>query len=518
MAANSRPDRRRRVARGIYQQPNGKYAVCVRVDGRARFRTLQAATLVEAVRQRELLQGAGRLGDLPLSPRLTFAEVASRWLAEFEVKVEAGERRERTLELYRSQLRRRLLPRLGRRRLVLVTVDDVVAIMRELRVEGLSPWTIKRILGALSCVLTFALRRGYISAHPFDRLERDERPHPLRSDQRVLTRTELGRLFAACPRRYRPLLLTGAYTGMRLSEVLGLSWDDVDFAAGVVHVRHQLARGRRGVPPHRIPPKTRASVREIPLLPQLAAILRQHRHSSRLTRGCDYVFATGNGTPFLHHNVSKRVLRRAATSAGLDRPGRRVRFHDLRHTFASHLIIDIRLDVAQVSRILGHARTSMTLDTYTHLFEEARHGADVRAELAKSDFANPLSVAVGPPLQVREHLRLTRAAAPRRLPNTAVNRRRCAPHGPTERRCCVTKTRLTVFVNSTGNTYGGLAGKIMGGTGLEPVTPSLSTAPSFTRSRAGYFVFASLQGLHPSYVSSVGGRLHRLLWAGGSTW
>jgi hypothetical protein len=59
--------------------------------------------------------------------------------------------------------------------------------MRELRADGLSPWTIKRILGALSCVFTFALRRGYIATHPFHRLERDERPHPLRSGQRVLT-------------------------------------------------------------------------------------------------------------------------------------------------------------------------------------------------------------------------------------------------------------------------------------------------------------------------------------------
>jgi hypothetical protein len=77
------------------------------------------------------------------------------------------------------------------------------------------------ILAALSCVFTFAPRRGYINAHPFDRLERDEptasaplrsaRPHPRR------TRTSLRRM----PRWYRPLLLTGAYTGMRLSEVLG---------------------------------------------------------------------------------------------------------------------------------------------------------------------------------------------------------------------------------------------------------------------------------------------------------
>ena len=301
--------------------------------------------------------------------------------------------------------------------------------MREFQVDGLSPWTIKRILGALSCVFTFALRLGYITTHPFHRLERDERPHPQRSDQRVLTRSELTRLFAACPRRYRPLLATGAYTGMRLSEVLALSWDDVDFAAGLIQVRHQLARGRRGVPPHRIPPKTRASLREIPLLPQLAAVLRAHKRSSRFTASSDYVFTTSHGTPFLHHNVSKRVLRRAAVDAGLDIDGRRVRFHDLRHTFASHLIIDIRLDVVQVSRILGHARTSMTLDTYTHLFEEARHGADVRAELAKSQFANLLNGALVPRLRLRggEHLRSTRAAAPPRRLTTPRIGFRCGP-------------------------------------------------------------------------------------------
>ena len=152
------------------------------------------------------------------------------------------------------------------------------------------------------------------------------------------------------------------------------------------------------------------------------------------------MFATVRGTPFLHHNVSKRVLRRAATGAGLDRPGRRVRFHDLRHTFASHLIIDIRLDVAQVSAILGHARTSMTLDTYTHLFEEARHVANIRAELAKSDFANLLEARVRPRLPAGEHLHSTRAAVPRRLQNRPQRHHRCAPHRASERRLYLTKT------------------------------------------------------------------------------
>jgi site-specific recombinase XerD len=131
------------------------------VEGRPRFRTLSAATLGEARMQRERLQSLGRQCELPLSRRLTFAEVAERWLDEFEAKVAAGERRDRTFDLYRSQLRRHLLPRLGRRRLALITPGDVVQVLRELQTERLSPWTVKRILGALSCVFTFALRRGY---------------------------------------------------------------------------------------------------------------------------------------------------------------------------------------------------------------------------------------------------------------------------------------------------------------------------------------------------------------------
>src|SRR5207247_8853915 len=120
--------RRVRVERGIHRQTNGRSAVCVMVDGQPRFRTLGAVTLTEARKQRELLQSAARVGELPVSPRLTFAEVSARWLAEFEAKVTAGERRDRTLDLYRSQLSRHLLPRVGRRRLALITADDAVAV------------------------------------------------------------------------------------------------------------------------------------------------------------------------------------------------------------------------------------------------------------------------------------------------------------------------------------------------------------------------------------------------------
>jgi integrase len=103
------------------------------------------------------------------------------------------------------------------------------------------------------------------------------------------------------------------------------------------------------------------------------------------------VFATARGTPYGHRNVSRRCLGRAAQLAGLNDDGwPPLRFHDLRHTFASHLIIDLGLDPAQVSRMLGHARITITLDIYTHLFEDARHARDIRARMAASPFTGLL--------------------------------------------------------------------------------------------------------------------------------
>jgi integrase len=85
------------------------------------------------------------------------------------------------------------------------------------------------------------------------------------------------------------------------------------------------------------------------------------------------------------------VLRRAADTAQLNGDGwPPLRFHDMRHTFASHLIVDLGLDVAQVSRILGHARITITLDIYTHLFDDARHAREIRERMAASEFASLL--------------------------------------------------------------------------------------------------------------------------------
>jgi integrase len=232
-----------------------------------------------------------------------------------------------------------------------------------------------------------ALRRGQISDNPLRRLDQSERPRIHRREQRVLDHDQITKLLDACLLRYRPILATALYTGMRLSELLGLTWHDIDFATGVIHVRCQLSRARVNKPAGRVRLKTKAAVRDIPLLPQLAALLKRHKLASPHSAERDYVFTTRLGTPLGYRNVERRGLTRAATKAGLQEEGRaRLRVHDLRHTFASHLILDLKLDVAQVSRILGHARPSITLDTYTHLFDHAGRAADIRERMARSQF------------------------------------------------------------------------------------------------------------------------------------
>jgi integrase len=395
---SSRPQDRVRVERGIYRQANGKYAVCFMVAGKPRFRTV-GYDLDAARADRAALAHAGRHGEVPVAPSLRFGTVVDRWLARYEALVAAQHRHERTLEAHRYLIERHLLPRFARRRVSTITVDDAAGLITGMRAAGCSEKTTANAVASLRSILCLALRRGWIVDDPIARLERDERPHPKPRAQRVLGRDEVVRLLACSSDEYRPLIATALYTGMRISELLGLAWSDVDFDAGMIHVRAQLSRPHRGSPAVRVAPKTRAAVREIPLIPQLADVVQVHRASTTHNESAEWVFPSRAGTPLGHRNAQRRGLARAARMAGLEN-GRwpPLRFHDLRHTFASHLIVDLGLDVAQVSRILGHAQVTTTLSVYTHLFDKARHDAELNAQMAASAFAALLE----PPAEQRD--------------------------------------------------------------------------------------------------------------------
>jgi integrase len=292
----------------------------------------------------------------------SFIDVGEEWLAA------QTHLRPRTHDLYRTALRRHLAPRIGTMPIGEVDEEAIAGVIADLQAGGLSGWTVRGILVPLGRVLAYAVRLRLISSNPMNRLERRERPSVVQREMRILRPEEIDSLLCATTPAYRALLATAIFTGLRQSELLGLKWADVDFESSVVHVRRQLDRSG-----HYSQPKTPKALRSVVLMPSLAALLHEHRVGSSHDDPSDPVFATTTGRPMYYRNVTRRGLAAAIEKAGLAREGEaRLRFHDLRHTYAA-LLISQGLNIVFISRQLGHASPSMTLDVYGGLFDRAEH-------------------------------------------------------------------------------------------------------------------------------------------------
>jgi integrase len=180
------------------------------------------------------------------------------------------------------------------------------------------------------------------------------------------------------------MVAVAAGTGLRVSELLGLRWQDANLDDGLLHVRSQLSKATGKKPARLVALKTGAGERDVYLVAELGDLLKAHkvkafRHGR--ARPDDFIFCTRDGKPLSQRNAC-RALRSAGDKAALNPDGiEPVSWHDLRHTAISRLIA-AGLDVVQVQRQAGHARPSITLDVYSHEFERAKRSEDVRAKIA----------------------------------------------------------------------------------------------------------------------------------------
>ena len=341
------------------------------------FRTLSEAQDARGEVLRRLRRGA-RVEPI----RITFADFARQWLAG------QTELRPSTRARYEWAIRVHLVPRLGRLRLSEVSEDVVVGLIHTMRAKQLKASTIKAVLGTLSLILGRAVRRGALSHNAVQGLERAERPAGQKRAMRILGRDELEQLIRCTHPDHRALISTLAFTGLRISEALGLRWADVDLEHGQIHVRGQLDHRTRVL----VDGKTPSSRRSIVLMPSLGRMLREHRLSSRFSSDTDFVFASNVGTPMKRDNVRSRILHPAVKLAGLDEPGKpKLRLHDLRHCFAS-LLIAGGASVVFVAGQLGHSSPTVTLSTYSHLFDERDH-ADRMSAILEDGFGSTLETA-----------------------------------------------------------------------------------------------------------------------------
>jgi integrase len=248
-------------------------------DGRRRWKRVEGFDNLDAaeaalggIKQRL------RRGERVAPSRQSFSELHEEWKTQLRVS-------ERTLEHYERDMRLHLLPRFGRRKAQEIVVDDVARLIAELERQGLAGWTIRGVLTAASSMYAWAVRRGKLAQNPVAALARGERPPAEGREKRILSREEIGKLLGKAPDPYRIVLATAVFSGLRLMELLGLRWADVDLERGELHVRSQLSR--KGA---LVPLKTRSCRRDVVLMPELAAMLKRHRLASRHSRPEDFVF------------------------------------------------------------------------------------------------------------------------------------------------------------------------------------------------------------------------------------
>ena len=151
----------------------------------------------------------------------------------------------------------------------------------------------------------------------------------------MLRADEIWRLIDATLPTYTTIVTVLGWSGLRVSEAIGLRWRDVDFVEGLLRVEGQLPPLKRGEAPRTVPTKSRRGVREMPFLPVVTeALTSQLAKEMAAGRGGpdDFVFVTANGRPYTRQNISERGIEEAGVRAGL---GKGVRAHVLRHSFCT---------------------------------------------------------------------------------------------------------------------------------------------------------------------------------------
>lgn len=350
----------------------GRIVVGHKGNGDSIFRYIYADTqkeLTTKLRQNiDAFQGV----ELTEQSKMTLAQ----WLDEWLEKHMTGTVRPGTLEGYRKDMDNHVKPYLGEKLLIKLTSDDLRELYQLLLERGrklprqncgpgLAPATVRGIHATLHHALKTAADEGLI---PFNPAEKVTPPRVQNTPKRVLTHDQMEKFL--CAIRFNPIwhdfFYTELTTGLRRGELCGLTWDDFDSEAGTLKVRRTI-HARKGGGLEAGETKTYAGQRTI-LLPYSTTQLLKERRTAALTK---WIFPDPlRPERPVNPSSAYRRLKELLKQAGLPS----LRFHDLRHTFATHALAS-GVDAKTLSRILGHTKASFTLDTYTHVTGDMHRNA-----------------------------------------------------------------------------------------------------------------------------------------------
>lgn len=358
----------------ICKRSDGRWTAAITLDGgKRRFFYGRTRQVVQ-----DKLKAARRAVDdgLPVSSdRQTFATFSSRWLDD----VAKATVKAKTFLFYSGILRLHVIPAIGKRPLSRVAPQDLQALYTRKLEQGLSPQTVGHIHRVIHRVLQDALRWGLVARNVCDAVKPPRAP---RREMSALTPEEARRLLAyATGDSLEALYVLALTTGMRQGELLALKWQDFDAETERLTVQRSVIyiSGQGSIESE---PKSNHGRRNILLTPLAVAALKGHRALQAEERiraiaweDNDLIFCNAVGRHIQASNLMRRSYRPLLEKSGLPR----IRFHDLRHTAATLLLLQ-GVHVKVVSEMLGHSSVSLTLDVYSHVLPSMQSDAAAKME------------------------------------------------------------------------------------------------------------------------------------------
>jgi len=274
--------------------------------------------------------------------------------------------RPKTATQYAQIVRQHICPSLGKFKLKDLRPDMIQSLYNAKLSDGIGARTVSLIHAVLHKALNYALKMGMIVRNPADAVTK---PKSRRAEMHALDDTQARNfLLAAQESRLYALYHVAISTGLRIGELLGLKWSDLDWTTHKISVQRQLQRltGKGLVFSE---PKTRAGRRVIVLGKSTINVLHEHfddqfeerKQADKEWNKLDLIFVSSEGTPLDQRNVTrdyKEILKKAGCPE--------IRFHDLRHT-ATSLMLQQNVHPKVVQERLGHSDISLTLNTYSHV-------------------------------------------------------------------------------------------------------------------------------------------------------
>ncbi len=302
----------------------------------------------QALQDYEVRQRAIARGELPaeLDLERTLAAAAADWIASLE------HRKARSASIYRKRLDLYVTRELGPVPIAKITTTHVMD-LRDRYARTHSPSTVNGIVTCLSSAFTHFQKRQWVTSNPCRGVEPVE--DPLRDFAWLQTRDDITRLLAACAGDLREMVAVAVGTGLRLDELLHLQWADVDVGRRLLTVH----RGKHGT-------VKSGKLRRVPILDAVLPVLRERA----LRRGGDVLVFPGRGGGVRTKQAVRTIFKLALARAGLDQA---LRWHDLRHTFASWWMMDGGC-IFKLAKVLGHHSVTVTERRYAHLSPTAFDG------------------------------------------------------------------------------------------------------------------------------------------------